>query len=79
MLVPTAVLLLASYVGPVASPDENLGGYPAVRSERRIEQNEAGYIHPRARQTERSMPREAVMPEAERAEEGRMVVPKAFR
>ena len=79
MLTPTAVLLLASYVGPVASPDVRVGVHPVPREERVIDRNEVEYINPEVRRAPRRVHRDEVMSEPERAEEGRMVVPRRFR
>ncbi len=79
MLTPTVVLLLASYVGPVASPDVHVGAQPVPREERRIDRGDAEYINPESRRMRNRYNRQPVTPEAERAEEGRMVVPREFR
>ena len=79
MLTPTVVFLLTSYVGPVASPDVYLGAHTAAREERRIERDDAEYITPESRRMRNRYNRQPVTPEAERAEEGRMVVPREFR
>ena len=76
MLLSAATLLLASYVGPTSAPDAN---YEGIQEEKRIDKNNAEYRNPEVKAADTYSQPENAMSEPERAEEGRMVVPRAYR
>ena len=80
MLAPATALLLASYVGPVPSPDVNLDAYRYGASrdlQRRTHQTPSLYEREPSKR-EGSMCIERMSP-SECAARGRMVVPRKFR
>ena len=75
MIMPGALLLIASYVGPVASPDTS-GEAPRTKKHmQRLERNSSVYINPQNQPNYRNAEQPSVL---DKAAEGRMVVPEKF-
>ncbi len=75
MLISSAVFVLASYVGPVTSPDAYLNPARTRKQVERVERQQPGYNYPRASY---QPPSEKPMTVREKAAKGRMVVPDKF-
>lgn len=72
MFISGAVLVLASYVGPHASPNSNL--YQTEQERNRILRNHSDYARPGMDRNYAPPPE----PKVESPKPGRMVVPKKF-
>jgi hypothetical protein len=82
MLAPTAILLLASYVGPTASPDANPNAAPSTyQAGTGIESKNTEAKQPtRQKQTnDDDMNPDDIASEPEQAEEGHLVVPPGLQ
>jgi hypothetical protein len=82
MFTPTAILLLASYVGPTASPDVDPNAAPSTyQAGTGIERNDtsSAYAKPKEQATDDDLNPDDVISEPEQAEEGHMVVPPGLQ
>jgi hypothetical protein len=75
MLAPTAVLLLASYVGPVAAaPRYHAGAHPPVRVERGVDRGKAkhaqSHTHSNAHHNNPQTPSSTGAPKAHKSQHG---------
>ena len=75
MIISSALLILASYNGPTASPDKHLT--PTRKQQQRIERNDSTYLNPQADHHDAVQSKQRSEPEE--AQAGRMVVPEKFR
>jgi hypothetical protein len=76
MIISSSILILASYVGPHASPNANL--YETPRARQRIERNHTDYARPGINRNAYANPNNPPPPKPKEIPPGRMVVPEKF-
>ncbi len=76
MITSSVIFVLASYVGPHASPDSNL--YQSPHVERQDVRNHSDYARPGRNRNAYASPDYTPPPKPEPPKPGRMVVPEKF-